>query len=146
MQTQVLKTTKLLFALLGTSTLAAAQSDPAPTSYPYRKGVAPVGIQLVLAMDTSSSMTDEEFKIELQATAAALNAAGHRVTLMPEEGADSESLLALPQLSDLHGFAVVVITNPTFEGHAGARAAALELTLARGRIDDGGGDTERHGS
>jgi len=49
-------------------------------------------------------------------------------------------------LERLHGFAVVVITNPTFEGHAGARAAALELTLARGRIDDGGGDTERHGS
>ena len=33
-----------------------------------------------------------------QATAAALNAAGQRVSLMPEDGADSESLLALPEL------------------------------------------------
>lgn len=44
-----------------------------------------------------------------QATAAALNAAGHRVSLMPEEGADSEALLALPQLADLHGQRVLIV-------------------------------------
>lgn len=33
----------------------------------------PVGIQLVLALDTSGSMSEEEFSIELQATADALN-------------------------------------------------------------------------
>jgi uroporphyrinogen-III synthase len=44
-----------------------------------------------------------------QATAAALNAAGHRVSLMPEEGADSESLLALPELADLHGQRVLIV-------------------------------------
>jgi uroporphyrinogen-III synthase len=44
-----------------------------------------------------------------QATAAALNAAGYRVSLMPEEGADSESLLALPQLADLAGQRVLII-------------------------------------
>ena len=44
-----------------------------------------------------------------QATAAALNAAGYRVSLMPEEGSDSEALLALPQLADLHGQRVLII-------------------------------------
>jgi uroporphyrinogen-III synthase len=44
-----------------------------------------------------------------QATAAALNASGYRVSLMPEEGADSESLLALPQLADLHGQRVLIV-------------------------------------
>src|SRR5262245_1639534 len=48
-------------------------------------------------------------------------------------------------LERLHGFAFVVIADPAFERHAGARRAAFELTLARGRIDDGGGDLERHG-
>ena len=43
-----------------------------------------------------------------QATAAALNAAGFRVSLMPEEGADSESLLALPQLAQMEGKRVLI--------------------------------------
>ena len=43
------------------------------------------------------------------ATAAALTAAGHRVSLMPEEGADSEALLALPQLADLRGQRVLIV-------------------------------------
>jgi hypothetical protein len=34
---------------------------------------APVGVQLILAMDTSHSMSNEEFSIELEATAQALN-------------------------------------------------------------------------
>src|SRR5262245_64380229 len=46
-------------------------------------------------------------------------------------------------LERLHGLAVVVIADPPFERHAGARGSAFELTLARGRIDDGGGDLER---
>ena len=77
------------------STLAAAQSDPAPTSYPYRKGVAPVGIQLVLAMDTSSSMTDEEFKIELQATAAALNSRELRSAIKYKYGENSVAIAVI---------------------------------------------------
>jgi uroporphyrinogen-III synthase len=44
-----------------------------------------------------------------QATAAALNAAGYRVSLLPAEGADSESLLAMPQLADLHGKRVLIV-------------------------------------
>lgn len=44
-----------------------------------------------------------------QATAAALNAAGFRVSLMPEEGADSESLLALPQLAQMEGKRVLIV-------------------------------------
>jgi uroporphyrinogen-III synthase len=44
-----------------------------------------------------------------QATAAALNAAGYRVSLMPAEGADSESLLALPQLALMSGQRVLIV-------------------------------------
>ncbi len=44
-----------------------------------------------------------------QATAAALNAAGYRVSLLPSEGADSESLLAMPQLADMHGKRVLIV-------------------------------------
>ncbi len=44
-----------------------------------------------------------------QATAAALNAAGYRVSLMPAEGADSESLLALPQLARMAGQRVLIV-------------------------------------
>ena len=44
-----------------------------------------------------------------QATAAALNTAGYRVSLLPAEGADSESLLAMPQLADLHGKRVLIV-------------------------------------
>jgi uroporphyrinogen-III synthase len=44
-----------------------------------------------------------------QATAAALNAAGYRVSLMPAEGADSESLLALPQLAQMSGQRVLIV-------------------------------------
>ena len=61
-----------------------------------------------------------------QATAAALNAAGHRVTLMPEEGADSESLLALPQLSDLHGQRVLIVRG------TGGRDLLFEAMTERG--------------
>ena len=61
-----------------------------------------------------------------QATAAALNAAGYRVSLMPEEGADSESLLALPQLADLAGQRVLIVRGP------GGRELLHEAMAARG--------------
>jgi uroporphyrinogen-III synthase len=61
-----------------------------------------------------------------QATAAALNAAGHRVSLMPAEGADSESLLALPQLAHLSGQRVLIVRG------AGGRDVLREVMTARG--------------
>ena len=61
-----------------------------------------------------------------QATAAALNAAGYRVSLMPEEGADSESLLALPQLADLSGQRVLIVRGP------GGRELLFEALTSRG--------------
>jgi uroporphyrinogen-III synthase len=61
-----------------------------------------------------------------QATAAALNAAGRRVSLMPEEGADSESLLALPQLQDMRGRRVLIVRG------SGGRELLQEAMTARG--------------
>jgi uroporphyrinogen-III synthase len=61
-----------------------------------------------------------------QATAAALTAAGQRVSLMPEDGADSESLLALPQLADLAGQRVLIIRG------TGGREMLSEVLTARG--------------
>ena len=61
-----------------------------------------------------------------QATAAALNAAGYRVSLMPEEGFDSESLLAMPQLAHLHGQRVLVVRG------SGGRELLFDAMTARG--------------
>ena len=61
-----------------------------------------------------------------QATAAALNAAGYRVSLLPAEGADSESLLAMPQLADLQGRRVLIV-----RGSGGRNRLHAEMT-ARG--------------
>ncbi|MBM4219419.1 MAG: uroporphyrinogen-III synthase [Gammaproteobacteria bacterium] len=61
-----------------------------------------------------------------QATAAALNAAGHRVSLMPAEGADSESLLALPQLAHMSGQRVLIVRG------VGGRDLLKEAMTARG--------------
>jgi uroporphyrinogen-III synthase len=61
-----------------------------------------------------------------QATAAALNAAGYRVSLMPEEGADSESLLAMPALAHMHGQRVLIVRG------SGGRDVLRETLSARG--------------
>ena len=61
-----------------------------------------------------------------QATAAALNAAGHRVSMMPAEGADSESLLALPQLAHMAGQRVLIVRG------TGGRDLLQEAMTARG--------------
>jgi uroporphyrinogen-III synthase len=61
-----------------------------------------------------------------QATAAALNAAGYRVSLMPAEGADSESLLAMPQLAHMSGQRVLIVRG------SGGRELLLEAMTARG--------------
>lgn len=61
-----------------------------------------------------------------QATAAAINAVGYRVSLMPQEGTDSESLLALPQLADLAGQRVLIIRG------SGGRDQLREGMTARG--------------
>lgn len=61
-----------------------------------------------------------------QATAAALNAAGYRVSLMPAEGSDSESLLAMPQLAQLSGQRVLIVRG------SGGRELLAEVLTARG--------------
>jgi uroporphyrinogen-III synthase len=61
-----------------------------------------------------------------QATAAALNAAGYRVSLTPEEGADSESLLALPRLAHMSGQRVLIVRG------SGGRELLAETLAARG--------------
>jgi uroporphyrinogen-III synthase len=61
-----------------------------------------------------------------QATAAALNAAGFRVSLMPAEGTDSEALLAMPQLAHLEGQRVLIVRG------TGGRDLLLEAITARG--------------
>lgn len=63
-----------------------------------------------------------------QATAAALNAAGYRVSLMPAEGADSESLLALPQLAQMSGQRVLIVRG------SGGMDLMREVMTARGAL------------
>jgi uroporphyrinogen-III synthase len=61
-----------------------------------------------------------------QATAAALNAVGFRVSMMPAEGADSESLLALPQLAQMGGQRVLIVRG------SGGLGLLREALTARG--------------
>ncbi len=61
-----------------------------------------------------------------QPTAAALNAAGYRVSLMPEEGSDSESLLALPALAHMSGQRVLIVRG------SGGREMLAEVLTSRG--------------
>jgi len=61
-----------------------------------------------------------------QATAAALNAAGYRVSLMPSEGSDSEALLAMPQLAHMGGQRVLIVRG------SGGRELLAEVLTARG--------------
>ena len=61
-----------------------------------------------------------------QATAAALNAAGYRVSLMPAEGSDSESLLAMPQLAHMNGQRVLIVRG------SGGRELIADVLTARG--------------
>jgi uroporphyrinogen-III synthase len=61
-----------------------------------------------------------------QATAAALNSAGYRVSLMPSEGADSESLLAMSQLTHMTGQRVLIVRG------SGGRELLAEVLTARG--------------
>jgi len=61
-----------------------------------------------------------------QATAAALNAAGYRVSLMSAEGADSESLLSLPQLALMSGQRVLIVRG------SGGLELLREAMTARG--------------
>ncbi len=60
------------------------------------------------------------------ATAAALNGAGFRVALMPAEGMDSESLLALPKFQHMSGQRVLIVRG------SGGRELLAEALGARG--------------
>lgn len=59
-------------------------------------------------------------------TAAALNAAGYRVSVLPTEGADSESLLALPDLAHMAKQHVLIVRG------SGGREMLTEVLTARG--------------
>lgn len=61
-----------------------------------------------------------------QPTAAALNAAGYRVSVMPAEGASSEELLAMPQLAHMSGQRVLIVRG------SGGRELLAEALTARG--------------
>ena len=61
-----------------------------------------------------------------QATAAALNLAGYRVSLMPSEGADSESLLAMHELAHMSGRRVLIVRG------SGGRELLADVLTARG--------------
>lgn len=61
-----------------------------------------------------------------QPTAASLNAAGYRVSLMPEEGASSEALLAMPQLAHMSGKRVLIMRG------SGGRELLAEVLTTRG--------------
>ncbi len=76
--------------------------------------------------DILGQRRDVEIAAIGQATAAALIAAGFHVSVMPEEGADSESLLAMPRLADLHGQRVLIVRG------SGGRELLFEAMTARG--------------
>jgi len=76
--------------------------------------------------DILESRRDAQIAAIGQATAAALNAAGLRVSLLPAEGADSESLLALPQLAHMTGQRVLIVRG------TGGRGLLHEAMSARG--------------
>ncbi|CAN5126617.1 uroporphyrinogen-III synthase [soil metagenome] len=61
-----------------------------------------------------------------QPDAAALNAAGYRVAVMPAEGASSEALLAMPQLAHMSGQRVLIVRG------SGGRELIAETLTARG--------------
>lgn len=61
-----------------------------------------------------------------QPTASALNSAGYRVSLMPAGGADSEALLAMPQLSHMSGQRVLIVRG------VGGRELLGEVLTSRG--------------
>ncbi len=61
-----------------------------------------------------------------QPTASALNSAGYRVSLMPAEGADSEALLAMPQLAHMAGQRVLIVRG------VGGRELLGEVLTSRG--------------
>jgi uroporphyrinogen-III synthase len=61
-----------------------------------------------------------------QPTAAALNAAGYRVSVMPAEGASSEALLAMPQLAHMSGQRVLIVRG------SGGRELLAEALATRG--------------
>jgi uroporphyrinogen-III synthase len=61
-----------------------------------------------------------------QPTAAALNSAGYRVSLMPADGANSEALLAMPQLAHMSGQRVLIVRG------VGGRELLGETLTSRG--------------
>ncbi len=85
----------------GPAPVYAEQNDAATPEISYRHhtlasdSVAPVGVQLVLAMDSSGSMTNEEFSIQLEATAQALNSDVVRSVIKYKGGEQSIAVAVL---------------------------------------------------
>ena len=65
-----------------------------------------------------------------QGTAAALREAGITAVLVPDDGADSEHLLALPELADMRGRGVLIL-----RGEGGRELLATALTERGARVD-----------
>jgi uroporphyrinogen-III synthase len=61
-----------------------------------------------------------------QPTAAALNAAGYRVSIMPAEGAGSDELLSMPEMAQISGQRVLIMRG------SGGRELLAEVLTARG--------------
>lgn len=108
-------------------TLARRLADLA--AYDLAVFVSPSAVQFGLAAITAWPARLRAAAVG-QGTAAALRAAGVQPVLAPHEGADSEHLLALPELAEMAGRRVLI-----FRG-AGGREVLADTLAARGATVD----------
>jgi len=109
---------------------------PRPDRAAVRAAIGPVDrYDLVIFISGNSvrfgaDMLDQHRELKVaavgQATAAALNAAGYRVSLVPSAGSDSEALLAMPELAHMAGQRVLIVRG------TGGRELLAEVLTARG--------------
>ena len=114
----------------------AMQISARPDRSAVRAAVGPVDrYALIVFVSTNAvrfgaALLEQRRELRLAAvgtaTAQALNAAGYRVALRPDDGADSEALLRLPELRHLAGQRVLIV-----RGCGGREHLATELA-ARG--------------
>lgn len=96
--------------------------------------ISPTAVQFGLAALRRQGLDDAVARINAAAvgkgTAAALSAAGCRNVLAPEQGADSEHLLALPEFAHLAGQRVLI-----FRGEGGRELIADTLRARGAEVD-----------